>query len=646
MMRRLAFEARRALVGLAALFAGCEGAARTDFPMPGRLVQALTVAEDLEATATLVPRGGAPLAPVALGRGDDGVSFSGFLPAEPGEYTLRIVFTGVPAGGGARLFLGRWTSDAFTVTLGDAATPIFSAPLDVIGAPDDGGDLDADGLGNLDELLLGTAPDAADSDMDGLPDGEDCDPARAEAEPFRILAGGSARDCDGDGAARPDPAFGAPGMDCDDRAADVSPAAEDDCDTPVDEDCNPATCPSSDVEPPTLVAWTPADGATLGCHARLAATLEDEGRVSAAQFVLEGVDGGRDATLFAREDGGVFTSGPLNGVAGSEGLDPGPFTVRLEAADAAGNPLVVSRAYTLELAVPRVTAMTPTSIGGASAPLEVVVEAQADLPIAEIELYRVKRSALGGYDLSRAERVGGASSSPARFTVDPGGLADGEHLLFPVVRDAVGNEARPSLAVVPVPGPSGLEVDSDYRCIASSAHPKIPARVLVVGEADFAPVKMRDLLPRALAEAEAVAPGTELVQINAFGLAPDGTVALDDATSFSKRWVFGFRHPSTGDYVSVSWFTPALTTTNPVVDPDAGNIVSEVPFVDVAGLADSDAVSSALAAQGQCPALTGDDEDAAIYQNQGGQDVVLVTAGGSTWRGTASGAVTELDDCP
>jgi hypothetical protein len=48
---------------------------------------------------------------------------------------------------------------------------------------DAGGDLDGDGLTNLQEFELGTLPNNADTDLDGIPDGLDGDPLRPESGP-------------------------------------------------------------------------------------------------------------------------------------------------------------------------------------------------------------------------------------------------------------------------------------------------------------------------------------------------------------------------------------------------------------------------------------------------------------------------------
>src|SRR5688572_4160763 len=101
-----------------------------DFAMPDQIKRALTMITDVRANAELVPRGGTPAAPIALERGDDGVSFSGFIPAEPGDYTLELSFNGIYAPSTHRVFLGRLVSDAFTVSAGNTVSASYSSPLD------------------------------------------------------------------------------------------------------------------------------------------------------------------------------------------------------------------------------------------------------------------------------------------------------------------------------------------------------------------------------------------------------------------------------------------------------------------------------------------------------------------------------------
>src|SRR5262245_59543682 len=106
-------------VTLSACFARDAELDRMTIEPPGHLMQALALFTDLGATAALVPKGAVPLEAKPLTRADDGVSFSGFIAADPGDYTLELVFTGVYDTMPDRLFLGRWISDAFTVVRGE-----------------------------------------------------------------------------------------------------------------------------------------------------------------------------------------------------------------------------------------------------------------------------------------------------------------------------------------------------------------------------------------------------------------------------------------------------------------------------------------------------------------------------------------------
>lgn len=58
--------------------------------------------------------------------------------------------------------------------------------LDRFNPLDAQGDLDLDGLTNLEEFLLGTLPNHPDTDLDGLPDGVDPDPLRADLLPPEV----------------------------------------------------------------------------------------------------------------------------------------------------------------------------------------------------------------------------------------------------------------------------------------------------------------------------------------------------------------------------------------------------------------------------------------------------------------------------
>jgi len=183
--------------------------------------------------------------------------------------------------------------------------------------------------------------------------------------------------------------------------------------------------------------------------------------------------------------------------------------------------------------------------------------------------------------------------------------------------------------------------------VPMASPPRLPVRSLVVGSAGgYTPATMQDLLPSALSAAAQVDPGAELVQIVGFGVGPDGKVGLDDAASYTKRWMFGFYNATLDRHVSVTWLTPAFPGPNPTVDPNAGNVTAEVPFLGPGTLADTPAVLAARASQGSCVGpLTGDEDDTVIYLQQDGADVVQVLSADQAWRGTAQPPVTELTDC-
>jgi hypothetical protein len=626
--------------------AACESAQPASMIVPGQVRRALSQLTDLEATAELVASDGTRAPPVALERANDGVSFSGFLPAEPGDYQLEVAFRGKPVGRNDVLFLGRWTSDGFSIRAGTSANPAFARPLDTIGRPEDGGDPDGDGFGNLDEIIWGTDPGTADSDGDGVPDGDDCAP-RDMAGVFPIMAGGSIEDCDGDGARRPDVPFGGGGNDCDDRDPAIHPGVQDDCNDGVDSDCNPSTCPSNDVTSPVITAVDPPGGSTIGCQTRVRATVTDDGVVAAASLYLDEPVPGMPLTYFmTRESGDEFVSPSLNSyVSYLEGLIAGSHPVQIRAQDNGGNMTEQTVDYDFVFEVPEVTSMTPLEIGSASAPFTVEVQASAPRGVALLRLMAVKRSGGGTYNTDTAIEIGRAASGAGSFEVDPAALGEGEHLLYPVVSDPIGNELRPPVYAFPIGGVDGLEMDSDYSCIATASLPKLPARVVIVGQNAYAPATMRELLAEAISQAAATDPDAALVQIVGIGIRADGKVGLDDAASFSKRWTFGFYNAAAMRWMSVAWFTPAFATTNPVVDPDDGSITSIDPIPNPAALVDSPEAVDAYVQAG-CPQLQGTDSDYILYQFLDGQAAVSFShASGAFWRGTATAPITQILAC-
>lgn len=632
-----------AFVSLVLLAACTPERTTTTMTAPGRITQALSSLSDLEATAHLTPRGGAPGEGVALKRGDDGVTFSGFVDATPGDYALHVVFTGIPQGGTARVFLGRWISNAFTVSAGASATPEFTRPLDTIGLPQDGGDEDGDGLGLLDELLWGADPTSSDSDDDGVLDGQDCTP-NAASDTFVIVASGSHEDCDADGAIRADLPYGTPGGDCDDRDPATFPGAVDVCTDTIDRDCNPATCPSEDAEGPEITNLTPADGATLGCHATIAADVADASQVSNVQVVLKDATLSGDARLFATKRGDRWTAPPLNQAAALEGLDAGPTDVEITAVDGELNETTSTARYTLSFDVPTIDSFAPAQL--TDAVRTVTIGASAANGIASIVLYAAPRNAQGTYSVGGAVELGRKTQSPATFEVDLTTLPDGRYVLYATVEDTLANRLQPNVVVSPSPGASGLRILADYRCLPTPTGYDIPARLFTIGGVDtHVPTRVRDRLDEAIAVAAQADPNAALVSIFTLGVDDAGRVRLDRADSFSVRLQYMFYNAGTDTAMTVSWYSAVWTTDNPVVDLDAGNVVAETPIADPAALVDSDIPVAASAADG-CNALTGDDDDSLQYSNDGTRDVVYVfPAGGGVWAGTATDPPTEITGC-
>ncbi|MEO1233225.1 MAG: putative metal-binding motif-containing protein, partial [Myxococcota bacterium] len=430
--------------------AACAPPSNFELVPTGRVGRALAGIEGVEATAFLVPVGRAPPSDgLALTRGDDGVSFSGFVEAAPGAYALEVVFRGQPTGAPGPVFLGRWTSDVFTVEAGAVVEARFSQPIDPIGRPEDEGDLDRDGLGLLDEYLWSADPNASDADEDGLRDGVDCDPGVA-TETFQILAGGSIEDCDADGVRRPDLPFPGSGLDCDDRAPEVRPGAVDDCSDALDQDCNPATCPSDDRDPPVLEGTLPAAGAAVGCHVELEATVADDDAASLELVASDLVPSGPDRLAGTRLGAGLWRFPDFNTLAGANsGLREGRREVVLNAVDAAGNRSAFALSFSFDFSRPALRSFEPAAGGNRSAPYEVAIQAPG---AARIGLFAAPRAQDGTYFADeRASALGEVAAETARFTVDPADLSEAPWMLYAVVKDRASVRSMPPVASTPKP---------------------------------------------------------------------------------------------------------------------------------------------------------------------------------------------------
>ncbi len=577
-----------------------------------------------------MPKGGQPSGDGhALERGDDNISFSGFVPIGAGDYTLEVVFSGTTTVVAGRAFLGRWVSDGFTVIEGEVARAAFNASLDTIGRPADQGDADRDGFGLLDELLWGTDPNDDDTDDDGLKDGVDCDPTDRSSA-FTII--GTIEDCDDDGVRRPDVPFGNGGQDCDDEDPTINPGATDECSDAIDQDCNPATCPPMMDAAPVITSVS-ADNGSFGCHATVEAMITDDSRVVDASLMLpdDPYSNGLERRLGLLDRGnGMFESGAFSSIAGA-GLAGGTQRFEVTARDDAGNTTTHRGTIEFRFEAPTITRFEPAMIGERRTPFNATIEVTAPAGIGTIALMAAPLQMDGSYATSDATEIGRATASPAVITVDPTGLGDGDYLLYPQVEDAIGNIVKPPDTVYVI---AGRDVDSEYPCNGVTNRPTIPARAMSTGASEFVPAKMGELLPRAIQLAATTDPAAVLVAIKAQEPGPDGRVALD-VMSFSKRWEFAFYNAALTRHTTVSWLPRSLSTDTPTVDPDAGNVSEEDPIANPMMLADSDAVAAAFAAAG-CGPLAAAAGEFMGYANINGEDVVQVSGGGDFWRALAT----------
>lgn len=599
----------------------------------------------IEATAQLVPMGGTPIAPGFPLAAEDGVSFTGFIPADPGTYTLEIVFTGVFGQRAERIFLGRWVSDAFTVARSDTVSPTFSRPIDTIGRPSDGGDEDGDGLGLLDELFWSADPASADSDGDGLVDGDDCDPADG-ALAFPIAGSGSIEDCDADGVLRPDIPYKAGGTDCDDRDPAIRPGAEDVCTDQIDQDCNPETCPIDDAVGPTITVLEPAPDETVGCHRRIRARITDESGISEQQTLFVDDQGVVEAIIPMRPDGAdVFITNQLD-LATSYWLEDGPQRFQIQAQDTKGNTSTVTRVMTLALEVPSVS-VTPPAIGQLDLPLDVTVMASSSRGIASIALMRAPWPQSEDVVRSTEVEIGRATSSPATFRLDPAAIPEGRYAVYAVVTDTVGNQNKPATEF----SATGGATDADFFCIFDSGSANVPVREVVVGTPQVEPGKepatMRDHLDEAIQLAGQQDPNAQLVLVRGFGLEADGYIRLDQDPGEGKRWWYEFFNPTDRRHIEITWYSVDYDITNPEVVVTEDYPFDPEPIMNPQSLVDSDAAAAAYAAGG-CPPLLGTGDDDIRYESDipfTSNDIVRITQATTDWKATAIPPITEIFGC-
>lgn len=637
---------RSSLVVLSALLslAAC-GRPGMSVRAPGKIERALTVVDELGAVATLVKSGGAALDGVALTRGDDAVAFSGFLPAEPGQYTLDIVFDGVPAGASERHFLGRLSSDSFTVTQGEAVTPNFSKPVDTLGRGGDGGDEDEDGLGFLDELLLGTDPESSDSDADGVLDGVDCLPGD-NASTFAILDGGSFEDCDADGFRSITAPLGEPGTDCDDEDPGVNPGVDDDCATTVDEDCRPQTCPVDDVEGPEITPVTPSSGDTIGCHTRFLVDIKDTSDVQSASLQAPDfpVSGFARTVLLAEVDGTDDWEAAQGFGNTGGGLLSGPLRVVVQATDFRGNSTAVDLDLTLALAFPEVT-LSGAAVIGDGPPVDVTLTPAGPRPLASLQLFAAPMNGSGQLDLANEVLLGTVNVAGGTVSVDPSEL-NGSFVVYPRARDDVGNELAPQAPGAFYNATTGT-INASFFC--DGVGHGVPA---IVRRQNIGPAPMLEHLQEAIDIATGIDPDAYLVKIIGFGMQSDGAIDLSDMRAEFRAWIYGFMTPDRvldERGISVTWYATGFLfgQTNPVVNEDDGGTFQVDALVHVATYPDSDVVASTYPCGGT--GWTGDaDGDTLIITRDGDTNedrLIVSTRDDYNWGVLANDLTTETFGC-
>jgi len=614
---------------------GCRDEPRVGVRAPALVRQALDVVTELGASATLVPRGGSALAAAELSRGDDGVTFTGFLEAAPGEYTLEIVFTGVVAGG-ARVFLGRLSSDLFTVAQGQAAAPTFTQPLDTVGRAGEGGDDDGDGLGLLLELILGSDPDDGDSDGDGVNDGADCSPADPVVA-SAIAAGGSLADCDGDGFDAAVPLLGEPGDDCDDQDAATNPGADDDCGTVADSDCNPATCPVDDAEGPAVALVTPAAGASLGCQGAIVIAASDPSNVSSVSATLPDrpITGGYQRTLLFTDNGdGTWSSTGLNST--GPGLVSGSERVVMQAYDQRGNSSSTEASLDVALAFPGVAWNAPASLGTDA--LSITLTPQGTRPLVTLAIKSAPLDANGLISMTTTTTVATLPATGGSAVVDPAELS-GSVALFPYAVDKVGNVLQPYHQAFPNAGTT----TADYRC--DDATHEMPVSVRVAGRGAVTALHYLQDAVDIMAGVDAT---HHLVKIIGFGLQGDGTIDLSSSDYIFIGYYFNDATENSGKSVIYYSSAPGYASQPfPAINENDGSM-SEVNVLGLPGtLIDSDDVVDAYDCGGAGPAGQGTDDMIMYLRNDGNafDSIYLSTSDGWSWGVHADDLSTETFGC-
>lgn len=620
----------RALLGLAALGSSCVGwspsssSSSMAVAAPARLQQALSVVGDLGCQARLVNDEGTDVT-VDLERADDGVTFSGFLETVPGRYVLELTFSGVvtASAGDGRRFLGRLRSDGITVVTGDVQSPVFSTPLDTVGGDGDDGDEDSDGLGFLDELILGSSPDSGDSDSDSVPDGLDCRPANPVID-FAISSGGTVDDCDADGFIAVDAVFADSGNDCTDTDPAINPAADDDCGTISDQDCNPSTCPVNDAEGPSIRIDVPVGAGTHGCGMRVTAAVSDPSGVETvfATFVDDPFDTAeRIVVMSETATAGIWESQPITAAAGL-GFRTGSHLLEVKAFDGTGNSSSVEATFTLVTDGATVTVTGPAVIADAAA--DVTFSAQSDDDIVRFVVFSSTPSpqAPSTFDFSTQTIVEELPITGGIVHLDPATVS-ARTAVYAVVEDAAGRLSSPTLVdftSVSNGTARAATCDGDFNAT-------VPVVIVEPPPDAGDTVTLQDLLADAVDRAVAADPTARLSSIVALAIDGSGRVNLGDTGNFTRRWIYRFLK-SDGRGITVTHLSAAFGGTRPTVEDNIADPFDDVDMVaaaNPASLQDSDTLIALYASNG-CGTFTGNDSDQLVISRSGARDQAIIVA--------------------
>jgi hypothetical protein len=216
-----------------------------------------------------------------------------------------------------------------------------------------------------------------------------------------------------------------------------------DRDTPVGTAAPPP--PPQDTTPPTVGMTAPANGATVSGAVQVTANAADDVGVSGVQFKLDG-----------QNLGGEDTSPPYTASWNTAQVANGNHELTAVARDAVGNNATATKVTVNvqnDVTPPTVGITAPASgatVSGTS--VQVTANASDNVGVSGVQFKR------GGQNLGNED-----TSPPYATTWDTTGLANGNHTLTAVARDAAGNNTTSTTVTVnvqntapPPPPPGGL----------------------------------------------------------------------------------------------------------------------------------------------------------------------------------------------